>query len=161
MKRFRFALALTLAVFLALPAAVSAQQQGAPVYLVPNMSIATAAYVTGTASDSGTVNKQLTVTITPTPGNTVYVVGWDATMCQDATSTVATNVTFTTTGFSALPKIGHASLAATANICANDIRMNFGSWPLRALTNTVVTFVSPAAAANRAYSLNVYALIAP
>lgn len=145
----------------ALPVVASAQQQGSPVYLVPNISLATGAYVTGTASDSGTINKQLTVTITPTPGNTVYVVGWDATACQNATSTVQTNVTFTTTGFANLPKIGHFSLAATANICANDIRMNLGAWPLRALTNTVVTFVSPAAATNVAFSLNVYALIAP
>ena len=141
------------------PALAGAQS---PVYLVPNPNIAVTPYVTGTAGDSATVNKQLTVTITPPAGQYVYVVGWDWTACQDGTSTAATNVTFTTTGFTNLPKIGHFSLAATARICANPMFMNFGSYPIKSATaGGAVTFVSPAAAANLAYTVNVYAFTAP
>lgn len=161
MKRM-IALTLILALAVVLPASTLAQQQGAPVYLVPNASIATTPFVTGTAADSGTVNKQLTVTITPPAGQHVYVVGWDWSACQDATSTVGTNLTFTTTGFTNLPKIGHFSLAATANICAAPGSMNLGAWPMKSQSpGTAVTFVSPAAKAQMAYTLNVYAFFAP
>ena len=147
---------------LALPVVAFAQQQGAPVYLVPNSAIATTPFVTGTAADSGTINKQLTVTLTPPAGQYVYVVGWDWSACQNATSTVMTNLTFTTTGFTALPKIGQFSLAATANICAQPGFMNLGAWPMKSASpGAAVTFVSPAAVAQAAFTLNVYAFYAP
>jgi hypothetical protein len=136
-------------------AGYSAVQLGPPINpVVP--------YVTGTASDSGTINKQLTVTITPQAGQYVYVHGWDLSACQNATSTVMTNVTFTTTGFTNLPKIAHLSLAATANICATPVAMNFGANPMKSATpGAAVTFVSPAATAQAAFTLNVYASTGP
>lgn len=147
---------------LVLAVAPAVSQAQSPVYLVPNPNIAVTPYVTGTPGDSGTVNKQLTVTITPPAGQYVYVVGWDWTACQDGTATADTNLTFTTTGFTNLPKIGHFSLAATARICAAPMFMNFGSYPIKSATaGGAVTFVSPAATAQTAFTLNVYAFTAP
>jgi hypothetical protein len=146
------------------PAVVSAQaltgynpvQLGPPIYpVVP--------YVTGTPGDAGTINKQLTVTITPPAGQYVYVHGWDWSYCQDAAaSAAAVNVTFTSTGFTNLPKIAQLSLAVTNNICAVNVPSNFGSNPIKSATaGAAVTFVGPAANAHAANTLNVYAATGP
>ena len=145
------------------PFALASAQTAAPVSLSPWGWLAVAPYVTGTAADSGTVNKQLTVTITPPSGQYVYVVGYDWTACQDdAADTALTNATFMTTGFTNLPKIGHVSLAATNAICALPRFHTFGSNPVRSRTpGGAVTFVSPAATTHLAFTLNVYAYTAP
>lgn len=157
MKRWLGLIALIL--MLAVPSVVIAQT-GTPVSIAPTPLITVQPYVTATAADEGAVNKQLTVTITPPAGQYFYLVAYEIGVMQNATSTAVTNGLFTQTGFTNLPITG-LSLPATANLNGNDI---FYSFPIPVKSKTAgaaVTFVSPAALTNAAFTYHVWGYTAP
>lgn len=108
-------------------------------------------------NSTAAVNVQVTVTLTPPAGQYVYVCGIDVAISQNATSTVATNATYTSTN---LGPSGNTwgwkfSLAAVANTSLT--QAFYFTQPLKSTAPGVaVTVVSPAAAAQTAYSTNVY-----
>lgn len=109
---------------------------------------------TKVTSQNGAVNQSLTTTLTPSGANYVYISWIDLMVCQNATSTVATNVSFTSTNITGSPA-WQFSLAATANLCTPTRVITFAT-PLKSATPGVaVTIVPPTAATNTAYSVNV------
>lgn len=115
---------------------------GALVYLTP---------ISATAA----VNNQTTLTIPAAAGQYAYVCSLTFEISQDGTSTANTNVVTTSTNFNSFAF--KASLAATANLMANipspwnGVTPGAGC-PKSTLPGTATTFVSPAAAANSAYT---------
>lgn len=104
------------------------------------------------------VNNQVTVTLLPPAGQSVYVCGIDVTASQNATSTANTNLTFTSTNLGGW--LYKYSLAATVNIMAS--QAFYWSQPLKSvIPGTAVTIVSPAATAQTAFSINAYFYYAP
>ena len=106
-----------------------------------------------TANARAAVNNAVTLTLTPPDGQHVYLCGWELTVSQNGTSTANTNLVFTSTN---LGGWAYAySLAATANLSlTHAVRL---AWPVKSTTaTTAVTFVSPAAQTNTAFSISAF-----
>jgi hypothetical protein len=158
MKSFKFATLLVLLVFLFGNTGryVLEAQQGVPGALVQQSPTELRACVP-THNDLA-VNNQVTLTITPPPGQSVYICGLDVTASQNGTATINTNSKFTSTNIGGW--VFEYSLAATANTMMAQA-FNF-SQPLKSvIPGTAVTIVSPAAIANTAFSINAYYYTAP
>ena len=144
---------IVLPVFLAALISVAAFAQP-----VPTQQQATRADACTAMNATAVVNNQVTLTITPSAGQYVYLCGWDITASQDGTSTVNTNQSFTSTNIG-----GWAfkySLAATANLTMT--QAFYFNIPVKsAAAGTAVTFVSPSAKAQTAFSINAYYYVAP
>lgn len=105
------------------------------------------------------VNTTVTLTITPPSGQYVYLCGWDYQVTGNATGTAQSNVTWTTTGLPGTPKWQYSN-AVGAQVST------YGTFYFRAPVKsnspgTAVTIVSPAVAAQSAYSANAYFYYAP
>lgn len=101
---------------------------------------------------TATVASQVTCTMTPPAGQYVYITSIDLMVCQNATSTANTNLTFTTTNISGSP-VFQESLAAVANTCTPQHTLSFPV-PLKSQTSgTAVTIVSPASQTNTAFTI--------
>lgn len=150
-KKLLFALALLIA---AIPA-YAQQQQSAPIQQIPTKSDA----AVGVASAVGAVNTAETATIAVPGGFYAYLVGIGIEVCTNATGTVASVSTFTSTNLNGNPT-WLFSITASAEIC-------YRTWesfnpPLKsALSGTNVTIVSPAAATNNGYGIRAYYYLAP
>lgn len=104
-------------------------------------------------NQTAAVNTQVTVTLTPPAGQSVYLCGIDVTASQNATSTANTNLTFTSTNLGGW--LFKYSLAATVNIALS--QSFYFSQPVKSvIPGTAVTVVSPAATAQTAFSINAY-----
>src|SRR4051812_2777664 len=106
MKRF-----ITIAVFALLAGVSLYAQQGVPGTIVQQSPTELRA-CSPTHSDAA-INTQVTVTLTPPSGQSVYICGIDFTASQNATATANTNSQFTSTNLGGW-KFTY-SLAATAN----------------------------------------------
>jgi hypothetical protein len=126
-------------------------QQGVPGTLVqqsPTQLNASTKFCTTTA----VVASQVTCTMTPSGGNSVYLTSLDLMVCQNGTATANTNLTFTSTNLTGSP-VWQESLAATANLCAPQHTIILPT-PLKASTpGTAVTIVSPASQTNTAFTI--------
>jgi hypothetical protein len=148
MKITRFALALAL-LALVMTSPMRAQQNGATRIQQDPTMLNACTPINGTAA----VNTQVTVTLTPPSGLSVYVCGVDVTVSQNATSTANTNLTFTSTNLGGW--LYKYSLAATANLALS--QSFYWSQPVKSvIPGTAVTIVSPAATAQTAFSINAY-----
>jgi hypothetical protein len=116
----------------------------------PTMLNAATKFCTTTA----VINSQVTCTMTPSGGNSVYISSIDLMVCQNATSGANTNLTFTTTNITGSPVFAE-SLPATANTCTPQHTIVLPT-PLKSSTQgTAVTIVSPAAQAQTAFTITV------
>lgn len=111
---------------------------------------------------SAAVNNAVTLTITPPVGMFVYFCSWDITVSGNATPTAQNAASWTSTNLGASGSTWswtYSIGAATAGAMA----IYTGGYPgagdvfVRSQTaGTAVTFVSPTAAANNAYSINAF-----
>jgi hypothetical protein len=109
-------------------------------------------------NQTAAVNTQVTVTLTPPSGQSVYICGVDLTASQNGTATANTNSTFTSTNLGGW--LWKYSIAATANLAIS--QAFYFSQPMKSvIPGTAVTIVSPAALAQTAFSINVYYYFAP
>lgn len=99
------------------------------------------------------INSQVTCTMTPSGGNSVYITSIDLMVCQNATSTINTNLTFTTTNITGSP-IFQESLAATANLCTPVHTIVFPTGLKSSTQGVAATIVSPAATAQTAFTIS-------
>lgn len=142
---------------------VAAQVAGYPqIQIAPTPAVAVQAFVPGTIADEAVVNKQLTVTITPPSGQYFYLTNLEYATCSNGTATPAViNQTFTQTGFTALPINNVSQPTSTLNTCAQVVSKTY-AWPVKSATaGGVVTFVSPAANTNTAFTLHAFGFFAP
>lgn len=135
----------------------------APIAYAQNASDSTATKVQPTQSlyymtpisATAAVNNQVTLTIpAPSSGNYNYVCSLAYIISQDGTATAATNSVTTSTNFNSFAL--KYSVAATANLTLSVFSQVWGS-PAGGCVkstspSTATTFVSPAAAANTAFS---------
>ena len=159
MKRF---LSLFLVLGLLLLGVNASAQQGSWVTIAPTPSVSVSPYVPGTIADEGAINKQLTVTITPPSGQYFYLTNLEYSACSNATGLAMTNALFTQTGFTWLP-INQVSIpAASVNTCGAVVSNSYGANPVKSKTpGATVTFVSPAANAQVAFTLHAFGFFAP
>lgn len=131
------------------PAPVKAQSYGAtPVQISGVRGDAATKFCTTTA----TVASQVTCTLTPSGSNYIYLTSLDLMVCQNATATANTNLTFTTTNITGSP-VFQESLAATVNTCTPVHSIPLAT-PLKSQTpGTAVTIVSPASQTNTAFTI--------
>lgn len=141
---------------LAVLVAGPASAQG-PVLIQQAPSMLTAA--TAVAHADAAINVAVTATITVPAGMYAYITALDWQVCTNATATAQANVTWTSTNLTGLPKWQY-SIGATVNICQT-FATNFANPLKSAAPGTNVTVVSPTAAAQNAYSVNVYYFLAP
>lgn len=128
-----------------------------PVQQIPTRLDACTAIAYGTAA----ANTQVTATITVPSGQYAYICGISADVCGNATGTVQTNVTFTTTNLPSTPTYQY-STAINPNSCLNPPLREFPGAPIKsAAPGTNVTVVTPAGAAQTLYTLRVYYYLAP
>lgn len=131
-------------------------QQGVPGQLVQQSPTDLGACTAANATAA--VNNQVTLTITPPNGMSVYICGIDVSVSQDGTATVNTNTQFTSTNIGGWKWT--YSLAATANLSITQF-FDFNH-PIKSTTpGTAVTIVSPTAKADTAFNINAYYYIAP
>lgn len=101
------------------------------------------------------VNTAVTLVV-PAPSRSdlfVYICGWDWQVTANSTGTAQANVKWTTTNLSGV--LAEYSTAATAYVTISG-NFTYPS-PVKAqANNSAVTFISPAAATNNAYSVNAY-----
>lgn len=103
------------------------------------------------------VNTQVTLTLVPGQGQSVYICGWDYTVAQDGTGTAQTNVLWQTDNLNNLSSEYSTSALPNSFISGNYQYIR----PVRAQSPGFVRFRSPAAATHNAYSLNVYYYFGP
>jgi hypothetical protein len=158
-----------LGLFLLLLAAVGiAYSQGVP--SPPATSIqqspTTLNAATKVANCNVAVNNVCTATLTPAGGNSAYITALDMEVCGDATGTVQTNVTWTTTNLTGAPIAWAYSASITAGInnvagaCIYKV-VTFNPAVKSTTQGTAVTVVSPAAVLHTAYTANVFWYEAP
>lgn len=140
---------------LMLGAAQAASAQSGPTRVQQDPSVLTACSV---SNATAAINNQVTVTITPPSGQYVYICGIDVASSQNATSTVNTNLQYTSTNLGGWS--WKYSLAATVNIAITQA-FYFNNPVKSAAAGTAVTVVSPGATANTAFNINVYYYFAP
>jgi hypothetical protein len=114
---------------------------------------------TAVASAVGAVASQQTATITVSAGNYAYICAISLEVCTNATGTVQSNVTFTSTNLTGSPTWQY-SMTATADICQRWFD-GFASPLKSAVPGTNVTVVSPTSATNNNYGIRLYYYIAP
>ena len=154
MKNRYLTLTLGVLIGLALIAVPTSTAQNAPLSNATAVQPTISLYFMTPISATAAVNNQTTLTIpAPSAGLYNYVCKLAFVISQDGTATANTNVVTTSTNFNsfALKK----SLAATANL-STEVSLDFGSPATGCAKSTspgtATTFVSPAAAANTAYS---------
>ena len=106
------------------------------------------------------INAQVTCTLTPTPGQYVYITSIVMTACNNATGIAVTNLSFTTTNITGSPLFG-VSIANAVNICAPPIVLSFVTPQKSSAPTTAVTIVSPAATAQTAFTISATGYSAP
>jgi hypothetical protein len=127
-------------------------QQGVPGTLVQQSATQLNA-ATKFCTTTATVNSQVTCTMTPSGGNSVYLTSLDLAACQSNTGgTAISNATFTSTNITGSP-VWQISLVTTANTCS-PVHTIVLPTPLKASTpGTAVTIVSPAANTQVAFTI--------
>jgi hypothetical protein len=104
------------------------------------------------------INTLVTLTVTPPAGQYVYLCGWDYQVATNGTATAQSNVKWTSTNLGGLAV--EYSTPATANTTI--VGTYYFNVPIRSATpGTAITIVSPAIAAQNAYSANAYYYFAP
>jgi hypothetical protein len=99
--------------------------------------------------------QSIATTLTPPPGQSIYICAIYLKACQDATGGAVSNVNFTSTGITGNPQWG-LSQASGASTCTNsDGQMNF-STPLKGQANTPVVVTSPSSATHTGFMIDVY-----
>lgn len=140
--------------------AAQAQQAGpAPVQQSPSRLDA----CNGIGYATAAVNNTATATITVPGGLYVYICGISIDVCGNATGSLATNVTFTSTNLPSNPTWQYSTtVALMAGACLNPPIREWFAAPLKSSApGTNVTIVSPAAATNNAYTIRAYYYLAP
>jgi hypothetical protein len=129
---------------------------GTPVQQSPTMLNA----ATKVADCNVAVNTTCTATATPAGSNYVYVTAIDMAICGDATGTVQSNVTWTTTNLTGAPIAWAYSTAINPNACIYKV-ITYNPAVKSTTPGTAVTLVSPAVALHTAYNANIYWYEAP
>jgi hypothetical protein len=144
--------------FLLLAGSAAFAQQGVPGTLIQQSP--TMLNACSVRANSGAVNAQVTSTLTPPSGWSVYICGLDFTASNNGTAAV----TFTTTTWTSTNLSGWAyQFSSVSAINLNDLDKSFYFVvPIKsAVPGTAVTIVSPAANADAAYNQNIYYYFAP
>ena len=112
---------------------------------------------TKACTTANAVAGQTTCTMTPAAGNFVYITAIFLQACGDATGTLQTNVSWTTTGLQNNPILWANSdtVAASLDVCKEVIIIP--PTPIRSSSaGTAVTIVSPGAAAHTAFVIDAF-----
>ena len=113
----------------------------------------------GVATAVGAVNTQQIATITVPGGQYAYITGISIEECTNATGTVQSNVSFTSTNITGSPQWSY-SQAATANVCQR-WNENYATPLKSAAPGTNVAITSPSSATNNSYGIRMYYYLAP
>jgi|SRR6516225_7093172 hypothetical protein len=114
----------------------------------------------GVASAVGAINTAETATITVPAGLYAYITAIAIEVCTNATGTVASVATFTSTNLNGNPTWLY-SITATAQICYRTFE-SFTAAPLKsAASGTNVTIASPAGQTNNGFGIRAYYFLAP